>query len=895
MLLTKLHIPPAGNNIIHRSELHEKLNIGLSRKLILVSAPAGFGKTTVVSDWINQNKIPAAWFSLDNGDNDPVEFLSYIISGIQTVHKAFGQSALKLLNSPNKPSDESIVSLLINEILTIKQNFLLVLDDFHLVEGGGIIKLVSYLLEHLPGNIHIVILTRSDPTIPIARLRSQHQLVELRSSDLSFSVHDISTLFNKKLKLGLSIDDVYSLETKTEGWIAGLQLTALSMQGREDISEFIRDFKGDNRYIMDYLMEEVLKIQTEDIKEFLLQTSILEQMSAPLCNAVLNRNESQIILEELEKNNMFVIPLDDERKWYRYHHLFADLLKQRLQLVDKEVVTALHNKACDWFEQHHMFDFAIGHALAIQNHEKCIQLVGKVVEKMWENGQHVAILKYGDSLPDELIQTNPEFCLYYSWILISAGQIQKAKPFLESAELKTKNLIQENDSINGNIQYHQKLLGKIAVAFTYLYSLEEHSGKIFDYCKTAMENLTDDDPLWYSWAWFSSGIAHFSNGDLLESSVSFNNAFEYSKKSGNIYLISTIAIRMAENEQQLGHYKSAYKKCSELLVLMKDKGYSDIAKTEWTYAALYFIMGITEFMWADIDRGYENMTIAYNLSKKGKDIYLRIFILMVYTVLLHELDEVESEKKSIELEEIMKQTDAPPFLAPMYIGWKIYMFIEKGQIDQANAIISEYGLGLDKKKTHSNEGAYAAFVLLLLEQCKFDEAEFLLSELYALANEGKRVEKLIGLKISYAILYKMRGNSEKAVANMIEAMEMAAGENLIYYFLTYRQLTNDLMKEVFTALTTTKTKIPEKFVDSLKFALNRYDNHKKIHAGIDLSARELDTLKLIDKDLSNQEIADKLFISLNTVKTHLKNINLKLEVDNRAKAVAKAKELGLIS
>jgi LuxR family maltose regulon positive regulatory protein len=513
---------------------------------------------------------------------------------------------------------------------------------------------------------------------------------------------------------------------------------------------------------------------------------------------------------------------------------------------------------------------------------------------MWENGQHVAILKYGDSLPDELIQTNPEFCLYYSWILISAGQIQKAKPFLESAELKTKNLIQENDSINGTGQYHQKLLGKIAVAFAYLNSHEEHSGKIFDYCKTAMENLTDDDPLWYSWAWFSYGIAHFSNGDLPESSVSFKNAFEYSKKSGNIYLISTIAIRMAENEQQLGHYKLAYKKCSELLVLMKDKGYSEIANAEWTYAALFFIMGITEFMWADIDRGYENIKIAYNLSKKGKDIYLQLFILMVYTVLLRELNDVESEKKSVELEDRMKHADVPPFFTSMYIGWKIYLFIEKGQIDQANAIISEYGLSLDKKKTYSNEGAYAAYVLLLLVQSKLDEAEFLLAELYALANEGKRVEKLIGLKISYAILYKMRGKQEKAVANMIEAMEMAAGENLIYYFLTYRQLTNDLMKEVFKALSITKTKIPEKFVDSLQLAIIRWDKTRKPPFGLDLSARELDTLKLIDKDLSNQEIADKLFISLNTVKTHLKNIYSKLEVDNRQKAVGEAKKHGLI-
>ena len=243
MLLTKLHIPPAGNNVVHRTELFEKLNSGLSRKLILVSAPAGYGKTTLLSDWIIQNKIPAAWLSLDNGDNDPAVFLSYVISGIQSIYKEFGQSALRLLNSPNSPSVESIAGLLINEILDIDQNFLLVLDDFHLITSGEVLKLVTYLLDHIPGNIHIVILTRSDPTLSVSRLRSQHQLVELRSSDLSFSVNDISILFNKRLKLGLSVDDVYSLESKTEGWIAGLQLTALSMQGREDISGFIQELK----------------------------------------------------------------------------------------------------------------------------------------------------------------------------------------------------------------------------------------------------------------------------------------------------------------------------------------------------------------------------------------------------------------------------------------------------------------------------------------------------------------------------------------------------------------------------------------------------------------------------------------------------------------------------
>ena len=532
------------------------------------------------------------------------------------------------------------------------------------------------------------------------------------------------------------------------------------------------------------------------------------------------------------------------------------LLKQRLRLQDNEAITELHNKACYWFEQYNMFDFAIGHASAIQNHEKSIQLIGKVVEVMWEMGQHAAILKYGEMLPDELIKKNPDFCLYYAWILIAAGKIQKAEPFLVSAENIIEKLINNDSSKEAN-QYNKKLLGKIAVAFAYLNSHKEHSQKIFDYCKTAKENLSEDDPFWCSWAWFSSGIAWFSKGDLFESNKAFNNAFEYGKKSGNIYLISTIAIRMAENEQQLGHYKSAYKKCSDLLTLMKDKGYSEIAKTEWTFAALYFIMGVSKLMWADMDGAYVNIKIAYDLAKIGRDIYLKIFILMVYSIVLKERGDIELKKIIEEMDLMLKQNDVPPFLTSSYIGWKIFLCIENNQIDEANKMISEYGLEPVKKITHANEGAYSSYVRLLLAQNKLDEAELLLSELYALADDNKAIEKIIELKISYAVLFKLRGNQAKAIAILIEAIEFASDENLLYYFVNEHERIKDLMKEAFKVLAVTKTNIPAKFVDSIKLAIERKEKLKKINFGIDLSVRETDTLKLIE-DLSNQEIADKI-------------------------------------
>lgn len=891
MLLTKLHIPAPCKNLVFRETLLKKLNEGLNRKLILISAPAGFGKTTLISEWIHQYNIATAWFSIDKNDNDPVEFLIYLISATQGIYKKFGRASLELLRSPQPPEVESIVDLLVNEIVDIKKDFILVLDDFHLINNTEIFNLLVYLLDHVPSTIHVAILTRSDPSLAIARLRSQHQLLEFRSSDLCFSTNDIHVLFNKKLKIKLSAEDASSLETKTEGWIAGLQLTALSMFGHDNISAFVKALKGDNRYIMDYLIEEVLKNQSDEIKEFLLQTSILEQISAPLCNQVLNRVDSQLILEKLEKSGMFVIPLDTGRHWYRYHHLFADLLKQRLLLKDKTLVEDLHKKAGEWFEDNEMYDLAIEHTLVNKDYVKTIKLLGEVVEHMWENGRHSAILKYGDILPDELLYKSPNFCLFYSWILIVSGEIKKAEPYLSAAEIKVKKQISEKNSSEKSIHYNKKLFGKIAVAFAYLNSHLEHSEKIFDYCSIAMENLSEEDPMWYSWAWFSFGIAHFSNGELLKSKKAFNKAFDYGKKSGSIYLISTIAIRMAENEQQLGHFKSSYKKCSDLLSLIEDKGYSQITKAEWIYAPLYLIMGVTDLNWAHMDKANENIRTAYNLSKKGNDIFLKIYVLIVYSTILKFQGDASSAQIINELENLIRHNTIPPFLDALYVAWKIHILMDANEIDQAIDLISDYGLGLDKEKNHGNEGAYSAYARVLLEQRKLDEAESLLSELYSLASSNNGMDRMVELKISFTQLYKFKGENDKAVKCLMEALEMSADEEQLFIFVFWSDSLKSEFKEVFNIQATTSTSIPREFMDKLKLAIKNKDKRKNNLAKSELSERELDTLKGIAENLTNQEIADQLFISLNTVKTHLKNINLKLDVDSRAKAVTKAKHL----
>ena len=411
---------------------------------------------------------------------------------------------------------------------------------------------------------------------------------------------------------------MYSLESKTEGWIAGLQLTALSMQGRDDVSKFIQDLKGDNRYIMDYLLEEVLKIQSDEVNGFLLKTSILKQMSAPLCNALLNRNDSQLMLETLEQNNMFVIPLDNDRNWYRYHHLFADLLKQRLQLQDKEAITELHNKACKWFEQHAMFDFAIEHALA---------------------------------------------------------------------------------------------------------------------------------------------IAYNSKGYGLNSYEAFQKAYEYAINSGNVYLISTLILRMADIEQQQGHYRSAYEKCSEVLTLMREKGYEEITKLDWTYVIIYVTMAFTEYMWAEIDKAYENIKVLHSLCKGESDIMLKISVIMIYSSVLYERGDIQGcENEMREADQILKKNKVPPYFSNMFIAMKLSFMIKLKQFDKANKFIMDSHLAIENEISFANETAYMVFARKLLAEYKFTEAETVLSKLYTIINIGKRTEQPSTKSISQSGFHITQGS-----------------------------------------------------------------------------------------------------------------------------------------
>jgi LuxR family maltose regulon positive regulatory protein len=450
LLTTKLFTPPTRPELVSRPRLIERLNGGLHRKLTLISAPAGFGKTTLVTEWLvnlaldaekeNQIENRIAWISLDEGDNDFARFLAYFIAALNRVEgmdTTIGEGALTMLQSPQPPPTEAVLTPLINEIAAIPDRILLVLDDYHLIEAQPVHDALTFFLEHLPLQIHLVIAAREDPHLPLSRLRARGQLTELRAADLRFTSSEAAEFLNQEMGLDLSTEDVAALETRTEGWIAGLQLAAISLQGHADTSRLIQSFTGSNRLVLDYLIEEVLDQQTEDIQAFLIQTAILNRLTGSLCDAVrfgtaerhTKQDNGQEILEMLDRANLFIIPLDEERHWYRYHHLFTDLLRQRLRQTQPDLLPILHHNASEWYEQNGFIDEAIEHAMRAEDFERAAHMIEEQVDAVWERGEHAKLERWL-----AVVLTKPQLCIFLAWNQLVSGEQEAAERSLQSAE-----------------------------------------------------------------------------------------------------------------------------------------------------------------------------------------------------------------------------------------------------------------------------------------------------------------------------------------------------------------------------------------------------------------------------------------------------------------------------
>jgi LuxR family transcriptional regulator, maltose regulon positive regulatory protein len=548
LLATKLYVPQPLVNLVKRNHLIGRLNEGISCKLTLISAPAGFGKTSLLGEWISQSDKPVAWISLERGDSDPVQFVHYLIAALRNYYPSIGENALSVLQSRQQVSVETVVIGLIKELTDLTDELVIVFDDYHTVDTENIHDLIRTLLNNLPSHIHLVISTRVDPPLPLARLRVSNQLSELRTADLCFSSEETTTFFNNNMNLQLSSSNISILESRTEGWIAGLHLAAISMQGRENVQSFINTFAGDDRHIVDYLVEEVLSLQSEQIQNFLLHTSILSRLSESLCDFVTSQKGSQKILDDLEKANLFIVPLDDKRHWYRYHHLFAELLQQRLHQTENELVNELHSRASEWYDKNGLKTEAVNHALVANDFERAAHLIGEFIKKAWD--YEFRMFEWHIKLPIEFIHKDPELCFFNAWMLYESGQYDAAEENLKIVDRLISsppdNVLKKSHKTNV-LQPRDKaaLLGKTAAVRALMALFNEKIPDVVRFSESAIEYLRQSRSPWRTLATFTLGEAHRKCGKMAKASQCYGDAANESKRSGSYFvsLVSRLIIK----------------------------------------------------------------------------------------------------------------------------------------------------------------------------------------------------------------------------------------------------------------------------------------------------------------------------------------------------------------
>lgn len=907
LLSTKLFIPQARHlqDVLPRPRLIEQLQTGLSCPLTLISAPAGFGKTTLLTEWIPHSDCCVCWLSLDEADNDLTRFLTYFIAALQRLKVDFGQAILAVIQTSQPPPVESLMTALVNEIVQTLAEFALVLDDYHLLHLPVIHGALAFLLSNLPPNMHLIITSRSDPPLPLARLRARRQLTEIRATELRFTPDEAAAFLNEVMGLKLSAADIAALETRTEGWIAGLQLAALSMRGRRDLTGFIQAFTGSHIYVVDYLTEEVLQRQPENVQTFLLQTSLLDRLNGSLCNAVTGRSDGQAILEQLQQHNLFIIPLDDERKWYRYHHLFAELLHTRLGQAHPDTVGELHRRASSWYEQAGLIDEAVHHALAAQAFDRAATLVEQVAPAMIQYSELARLLSWLGILPADEIRSRPLLGLYYAWSLFLTGQIQPAVAHLEAVEA-----LLEADETNQT----PEVQGHAAAMRAYLVRETGDLAATIALSRQALTYLPEQDSLLRAMVTLNLAIAHYLQGefepasDLLTQTIATGQT---AQRMANT--LSAIYLNMQLLRGQ-GSLQQALQRGQEGLALVARHGWHNFPAVGFLYMAF-----------GDLLRERNELSMAAEYLEKG--IILgqaggHPHILIGGHVWLAWLRQTEgnatgSQEAIRAALQLVQQHEVSRFWPlPSAACTQVRLWIAQGNLAAASRWAQTSDL--DQAQTlipYLDEAVYLTLARLRIAEGSLEVAESLLMRLHQAAASARRRGSLIEILILQAVTYAARKQSEKAMSALAQALSLAEPEGYIRVFvdegapmaaLLHEAHTRGVMPAYVTKLLAAfpdlrfTTSVPEakrSGISDLRTEDRPIVNRKsEIQNLIEpLSKRELEILTLMAEGLTNIEIAQQIFVSPHTVKVHTRHIYEKLDVNSRRQAVSKARALGLLT
>lgn len=891
LLSTKIHIPPLRTGSLQRPRLVERLNLGLACKLTLVSAPAGYGKTTLLSSWIRSIAEPAAWLSLDKRDGDLARFLAYLVAALQTIDPAIGMAVANMQQPPHPEPTTVILTTLINDIVNFSREFVLVLDDYHEIEGQAVQEAMRFLLEYLPSNMHFAIATRADPPLQLAHLRGRGQLVELRAADLCFTPQESAGFLSHLMGLALSEEDVGALTTRTEGWITGLQIAALSMQSHKDTSQFINTFSGSHRHILDYLLEVVLEGQPENVRNFLLQTSILDHLSGPICNAVTCQDESEMMLEKLEKSNLFIIPLDSERRWYRYHRLFADLLRQHLQKTQPELFPALHLRASQWFEHNGMPAAAIHHSLSAGDFERAANQIEGAAESTLMRSEIMTFLAWVESLPDEMVRVRPSLCIYHAWALLLAG-----RPLQEVLERLQDT---EESSAAGVITAE-------AYAFHALIALlvgDVQRSLVLSH--QALSLVPSEKHYWRSVLVNNLGMAYVMSGDVEKAIETFEEGARLSRETGNLMF----TVGALSNLAGLLRVKGQLKRAEELARQALEQ-VTDVQGRRLPVAGrALLILGDLARERNDLEAAASYLKESLELFRQYGEIATLVSYLNLARVLQAQGDPVSADQLLQTAQHLAHKSAATQLDDLLVSLTQARLWVERGNIEAANHWLEQRqaertaaGAGLEDagSRAPSLYDLYEAERIMLaqvyLAQGRFEEAQELLKLLQRTAEERGRMLRMIEILNLQALVLQAQGAIQAALGVLQRALQLAEPQGYMRVFIDLgRPMARLLHEAVSNGFVPAYTgRLLAAFPDASSETVS--SKQVETPGGLiePLSQRELEVLQLIANGLTNRELAERLVISLSTAKGHTANIYSKLGVKNRTQAVARARELGII-
>lgn len=895
LLETKFYIPRRGSAVVPRPRLIERIHEGARQKLTIISAPAGFGKTTLLAEWLadaGAAQHVAAWVSLDPTENDATLFWAYVIRALQKAHPAVGTRALALLYASQPSSPSSVLTSLINDINAVDADFVLILDDYHVIDATPVHSALAFLLDHLPPRMHVVVASRSDPPLPLARLRARGELAELRPADLRFTPDQASTFLNQVMGLGLSSADTTTLEQRTEGWIAALKLAAVSMKGRADTRGFVDAFSGDNRYIADYLVEEVLQREPERTRAFLLATAILGRLSGPLCDAVTGERGSQALLDALERRNLFLVALDDTREWYRYHHLFADVLQAHSIRDDPDRAHAFHRRASAWYERHGAMEDAVRHALCAEDMERAASLLEMkwpAMDRSWHSRRWLSRVK---ALPDAVVRARPVLSMGYAWGLLNGGELEAADARLCDVErwLEAARSGTADHMIVADQARFDSLPAELVPARVYLAGALGDTPGTIGHAKRALDLIAEGEHAKRATATALLALAQWASGALETAHATFSEALACMLQAGdplsNIRGMFVLGdIRMAQG--RLHDAAHAYERG-----LRRAEAHVSAAlpETEELHLGLSEVHHEWGRLEAAITRHRALRDSAGRAEHAGNT--QRCCIAMARLREAHgDLDGALALLTDAERVDVRSPLPRPRPVAAM----KARVFINHGRLDEATAWASERGLSADDDLSYMCEFEHITLARILLARNEVQDALTLLVRLAAAAEAGGRTGSVIETLLLQALAHQALGDMRAAREPFERAMTLAEPQGYLRVFVDEGHRMRELLRHAVTRgfageharrVLAAFDEPPPQFAAAVRPAT--------AGASALLTTRELAILRLIAAGMRNQDIATHLSISPATVKRHIANLYGKLDVDHRTEALVRAAELKLV-